>query len=70
MEINKANYSEYTTDEIIEFADSKAICPFDWELPVLPVCKEGEDSEECNRCWKAAIGSHHWHYSKVMLLRF
>lgn len=56
MGINKANYSEYTTDEIIEFADSKAICPFDWGLPVLPVCKEGEDSEECNRCWKAAIG--------------
>ena len=56
MGINKANYSEYTTDEIIEFADSKAICPFDWGLPVLPVCKEGEDSEECNR-WKAAIGS-------------
>lgn len=57
MSINKSNYTEYTTEEIVEFAHSQQLCPLDWGLPVLPICQEGLDPNECKSCWKKALGT-------------
>ena len=47
------NFKDYTRNEFLE--EHLEDCPGDLDLPMLPICQEGADEEECNRCWEYAI---------------
>lgn len=47
------SFKDYTRNEFLE--EHLDDCPEDVELPILPICQEGEDEEECKRCWENAI---------------
>ena len=49
------NYTQYTMCEIVEFCEKHQLCPSDWKLHPLPICKEGLDPTECGDCWKQAL---------------
>lgn len=46
-----------TREEIVTWAAEMQKCPYDYEGEAFSedVCKEGEDSEQCNQCWLAAL---------------
>lgn len=46
-----------TREEIIQWAAEMQKCPYDYEGEAFAedVCKEGEDGEQCNECWRAAL---------------
>lgn len=44
---------DYTRNEFLE--EHLEDCPGDFALPMLPICQEGEDEEECKKCWEHAI---------------
>ncbi|SFJ26794.1 hypothetical protein SAMN02910355_1884 [Terrisporobacter glycolicus] len=46
-------FKDYTRNEFLEAHLED--CPGDLDLPMLPICQEGEDVEECKRCWEHAI---------------
>lgn len=49
--------SAKTREEIVTWAAEMQKCPYDYEGEAIAedVCKEGEDSEQCNACWLAAL---------------
>lgn len=47
------NFKEYTKNEFLE--EHLEDCPGDLNLNMLPICREGDDEEECKRCWENAI---------------
>ena len=47
------NFKEYTKNEFLE--EHLEDCPGDLNLNMLPICREGNDEEECKRCWENAI---------------
>lgn len=49
------NFKDYTRNEFLE--EHLDDCPEDLGLPMLPVCQEGEDEEECKQCWEKAISN-------------
>lgn len=46
-----------TREEIVTWASEMAKCPYDYEGEAIAedVCKGGEDGEQCNQCWLAAL---------------
>lgn len=49
------NFKNYTKNEFLE--KHLEDCPVDLDLPMLPICQEGDDEEECKRCWEQAISN-------------
>lgn len=47
-------FSNFTKEEFLE-SEYMDECPIEYELPVLPICQEGADEEECKKCWVNAI---------------
>ena len=47
------NFKEYTKNEFLE--EHLEDCPGDLNLNMLPICREGNDEEECKGCWENAI---------------
>lgn len=49
--------SAKTREEIVTWAAEMQKCPYDYEGEAIAedVCREGEDSEQCNACWLAAL---------------
>lgn len=48
------NFNEFTKVEFLE-EYSHDSCPIQFKLPVLPICREGTDEEECSKCWENAV---------------
>ncbi|WP_195238608.1 hypothetical protein [Romboutsia sp. 1001285H_161024_C4] len=46
-------FNEFTKVEFLE-EYSHDSCPNEVGLPILPICKEGDLSEECKKCWELA----------------
>lgn len=46
-----------TREEIVTWAAEMQKCPYDYEGVAFAedICKEGEDGEQCNQCWLAAL---------------
>lgn len=46
-----------TREEIVTWAAEMQKCPYDYQGEAFSedVCKEGEDGEQCNQCWLAAL---------------
>lgn len=47
------NFKDYTKNEFLHLHLED--CPGDLNLHMLPICREGNDEEECKRCWENAI---------------
>ncbi|MCC3870255.1 hypothetical protein [Terrisporobacter mayombei] len=47
------NFKEYTRNEFLE--EHLEDCPEDVNLPMLPICENGDDEEQCKKCWENAI---------------
>lgn len=47
------NFKDYTKNEFLQLHLED--CPGDLKLNMLPICREGNDEEECRRCWENAI---------------
>lgn len=47
-------FSNFTKEEFLE-SEYMDECPIEYGLPVLPICQEGADEDECKKCWVNAI---------------
>ncbi len=46
-----------TREEIVKWSAEMGKCPYDYGGEAVPeeICKGGDDGEQCNQCWLAAL---------------
>ena len=47
------NFKDYTKIDFLEKYGND--CPSEFDLPIFPICQEGDNELECERCWENAI---------------